>query len=302
MAPKPTASPTPTAPTISPRQLMELYVREKFEELSDKFLEVLRYFHNTTLPALDKTQQYYVDAFVKVFLHLFTQTDFRPPDHHVEPYVRLNLTVSNLVAMSSFRTTDPYLEILKQQPYNLAKILTLLSARNRVTFDRRAFFDAGAATASVWYDAYAQIYRSGLVNADVVANLQEHYAYQDARLEPNHEMQELYFGSTYVDGRCDRLIKPVVNRSVQQMARQRGVVIRNTPDPKKIAILSGNWHKNHSVYRNYAAYLDALKGHYHLTFFRLGRHGPDPKVGAFDQVEQLDVVDGVLKIDRLRQN
>jgi hypothetical protein len=154
----------------------------------------------------------------------------------------------------------------------------------------------------VWYDAYAQIYRSGLVNPDVVANLQEHYAYQDARLEPNHEMQELYFGSTYVDGRCDRLIKPTVNRSVQQMARQRGVVIHSTPDPKKIAVLSGNWHKNHSVYRNYAAYLDALKWHYHLTFFRLGRHGADPEVGVFDQVEQLDVVDGVLNIDLLRQN
>src|SRR5439155_10431734 len=106
MTPKQTAVPTPTAPAISPRLLMDLYVREKFEELSTKFLEVLRYFHNTSLSALDKTQQYYVDVFVKVFLHLFTQPDFRPPDHHVEPYVRFNLTVSNLVAMSSFRTTD----------------------------------------------------------------------------------------------------------------------------------------------------------------------------------------------------
>src|SRR5437763_1279104 len=138
MPSKQTDTPSPTAPAISPRQLMELYVREKFEQLSERFLEVLRYFHNTTLPTLDKAQQYYVDAFVKVFLHLFTQTNFRPPDHHVEPYLRLNLTVSNLVAMSSFRTTDPYLEVLKQQPYNLAKILALLSARNRVRFDPRS--------------------------------------------------------------------------------------------------------------------------------------------------------------------
>ena len=28
---------------------MEFYVREKFDELSEKFLEVLRYFHATTL-------------------------------------------------------------------------------------------------------------------------------------------------------------------------------------------------------------------------------------------------------------
>src|SRR4051794_36381858 len=103
-----------TPPTISPRQLTELYVREKFDELSDKFLEVLGYFHGTTLHALDKSQRYFVDAFVKVFLHLFTQTDFRPPDRHVEPYVRLNLTISNLVALSAFRTTDPYLEVLQQ--------------------------------------------------------------------------------------------------------------------------------------------------------------------------------------------
>jgi hypothetical protein len=56
------------------------------------------------------------------------------------------------------------------------------------------------------------------------------------------------------------------------------------------------------VYRITAAYLDALKGHYHLTFFRLGRRGPDPEVSAFDRVEQLDVVDGKLKIDVLQDN
>ena len=47
--------------------------------------------------------------------------------------------------MSSFKTTDAFLQILQQQPQNLAKILALYSARNRVAFDRRAFFDAGAA-------------------------------------------------------------------------------------------------------------------------------------------------------------
>ena len=68
----------------------------------------------------------------------------------------------------------------------------------------------------------------------------------------------------------------------------------------------GRWNSSRQVdggvYRNYAAYLDALKWHYHLTFFRLGRHGPDPEVGIFDRVEQLDVVNGVLNIDLLRQN
>src|SRR5947209_6294158 len=83
------------------------------------------------------------------------------------------------------------------QPANVAKILALYSARNRVKVDRRALFDAGAATASVWYDAFCEIYRSGLVEEQVVENLREHYTFDDPRLAPTHEVQELYFGSTY---------------------------------------------------------------------------------------------------------
>src|SRR5207302_1010114 len=97
--------PRPSPPAFSPQVLLDLYLRRRHDELSEGLLAVLRHFRDTTYHTLDVQGQHFVNEFVKVFLYLFTQADYAPKGTHLTEFVRLNLTTSNLVALSCFKTT-----------------------------------------------------------------------------------------------------------------------------------------------------------------------------------------------------
>lgn len=306
-----TASPDPEKPATSPpvaalpgfnsRELIELYAARRFDDLSEKFLAVLDHFEKATYAVWSPQQQHYVNGFVKHFLYLFTQPDYVISERHVRPFLRHNLVISNLVAASSFRTTDAYLELLRlEDAGSFRKALVLYSARNSVKFDRRRFFDVDPVLASLWYSSFCQIYYSGLISEPVCRHLREHYEYRDDRLMLTYAPQEAFFGSTYVDGECDRLIKPVVNLAFQHLARQHR--IRNTPNPRKIAVLSGVWTAHHSVYRNYAHYVRALRDKYHLTFFQLGDFGLKVDDSMFDEVRPIGNAGGGIDVSSVIEN
>jgi hypothetical protein len=289
-----------TPPTFNPRELMNLYVAGRYDELSDAFLGLLGHFEKAIYATLSRQAQYFVNAFVKNFLYLFTQSDYIISERHVLPFLRQNLTISNIVSVSAFRTTDAWLELLRDQEANFVKILTLYSARNSLKLERRKLFDADPARASTWYSAYCQIYRTGLISELVCQNLREHYEYRDDRLNLTYEPQEAYFGSTYVDGECDRLVKPAVNRSLRQLASQYAV--RNTPDPRKIAVFSALWAPNHSVYRITSQYVAALRDKYHLTFYQLAGFGLDIDKSQFNEVRHIDSSSGKIDITSVINN
>ncbi len=300
-APASTApSGTPPKPSFNPHELMKLYLDHRYDELSERFLALLSHFEQANYVTLSRQDQYFVNAFIKNFLFLFTQPDYLISERHVGLFLRQNLTISNLVAVSSFRTTDAHLELLRDQEANFIKTLTLWSARNTVSFDRRKFFDLDPVRSSVWYSTFCQVYRSGLINETVCRNLREHYEYRDDRLNLTFEPQEAFFGSTYVDGECDRLIKPVVNRSVAGLSAK--YVVRNTPKPNKIALLSALWSPSHSVYRITSQYVKALREKYHLTFFQLGGFGLSIDESLFDEVRHITNPGGSIDIGPVIEN
>ena len=146
-------------PTFNPRDLMGLYLAGRFDDLSDRFLGILAHFEKTPYHILaSRQEQYFVNAFVKIFLNLFTQPDYVLGEPHIVPFLCQNLTISNLTAVSSFRTTDAFLALLADQEANFVKTLTLYSARNTLKIDRRKFFDLEPAQASLWYSTYGQIF------------------------------------------------------------------------------------------------------------------------------------------------
>lgn len=297
----PEAEKRPEPPSFNPHDLMDLYRSEKHDELAERFLAILRHFDQTTYISLDQKARYYVDAFLKQFLYFFTQHEFQPKDPYVLQFVRLNWTVSNLVAISSFKTTDPYVELLRNQEANFFKLLTLYSARNTVQLDRKALFDTNSEISSVWYCAYGQIYRSGMVSKTVCENLKEHFAFRHPKLSLTYEPQDLYFGSTYVPGGVsDRAIKPAINEGFRKIASEKVPKFQNTPNWKKIAVMSSMWFPNHSVYRILSAYIKALEG-FHITFVRLGKVFP-PDTSMFDEVHELDLNNGVLDVSPLIKN
>jgi hypothetical protein len=280
---------------------MALYVRRQFDELSERFLEVLRHFRDSTYHTLDGQGQRFINEFVKHFHTLFTQSDYVAGPEHLREFVRLNETISNLVALSSFGTTDAFLGLLGSGAADFAKMLALSSARNRATIDRRSIFDTDAALACAWYGAYAEIYRTGLLDPVVWYNLKDHFAFEDDRLDVRYLPMSSYFASTYLGGDCDRIFRSGINRSWKAAARPLQEAVRNRPNPRKVAVLSGNWSPVHSVYRITKAFVEALEG-YHLTFVPLGtRRGLD--LSLFQEVKTLDIdQDGVVDIRGLLDN
>jgi len=287
-------------PPIDPQQWLHLYLGGRHAELSQSFLTVFEHFKEYSYFSIDRAFQYSIDRLVHTFLFLFVQPDFLLPDEHAERYLLLNRTIANLVALSSTRTTDACLEILRAQPRNFLKILTLYSPRNSVKFDRRAFFDTGAEAAVCWYSAYAAAYYGGLVNQTVWENLREHFHFQHPALKITYNPHELFFGSTYVDGVCDRPVKEVVNRSAQETAR-RLPAVKNAPRRDHIAVVSACWAAAHSVYRNYYAYVKALKEKYRLTFFQVGRHY-EAEASLFDEVRVIDLINGLPDMSGFQEN
>src|SRR5262245_30250494 len=97
--PQPTAAQTGTSaaatapPTFNPRELMSLYIAGRYDELSDAFLGLLGHFEKTIYATLSRQAQYFVNAFVKNFLYLFTQSDYIISDRHDLPFLWPNLTL-----------------------------------------------------------------------------------------------------------------------------------------------------------------------------------------------------------------
>jgi len=297
------ASPTEAAVIVgfNPRHLIELYSGGRFDDLSEEFLGVLTHFEQTPYITVSPKVQHFINVFVKHFLNLFTQPDYIISDRHVDSFLRQNPTISNLVAVSSFRTTDGYLEVLRVQEANFIKTLTLYSARNSAQFDCRKFLDLDPPRACLWYSMFSQSYVGGVVSETVCRNLRAHFEFDDARLNLTYEPQGPYFGSTYVDGECDRLVKPVVNRTYRRLAAVCRV--QNAPDPRKIAVFSAFWSPVHSVYRNYAHYVAALRERYHLTLFQFGDIGLAIDESQFDEVRRFtDDAAGRIDVSPLLHN
>ncbi|OIP72184.1 MAG: hypothetical protein AUK48_11485 [Oscillatoriales cyanobacterium CG2_30_44_21] len=295
-------SKSPDNLSFNPLDLLQNLLAKNYDLVSQQFIEILEHFDQNTYLELPNDSRYFVNAFVKNFLYIFTQSDYLISDRYVERLIQFNLTISNLVAISDFKSTDPYLEILKNQPQNFAKILTLCSARNSFKFQRRDFFNASPALANLWYSCYLEIYRTGLVNRIVYQNLREHLVYEDERLTDFYKIDDLYFGATYIDGDSDRFLKSKINQSIQNSNLIKNLVIYNQPNPRKVAIISGLWLPAHSVYRILSDCIASLKDDYELTLIHLGDRQLEIDQQHFQDVKYLQFQNNQLDISSIQNN
>lgn len=284
--------------SVDSRALFQHYLNGENEQLTEAFLTIFDYLGKTTYLELEDENRGNVIQLLKVFLSIFTQPDYVIPEKYITRFIGLNELISNLVAMTPFRTTDGFLELLRYQPSNLVKIFTLYSARNRVRIDRRPFFDVHPVLAGQWYCKFMSLYKSGLVREEICQNMIDHLSYRDERMPLSPDITEPYFGSTYVDGVIDRHCKPFLNEVVRRATRLH---CENRPNPKKVAIISDLWAPTHSVYRTLYGYVKSLKEKYHLTFFHCLRH-ENLDLSLFDEVHRLEFRDMSLDVAPLQKN
>jgi hypothetical protein len=286
------------------RQLWQAYLAEEYDTLSELLLLGWNHFEQNTYLSLDPNQRHAIDTWVGNFLWLFCQPDYILSDRYIPIFIRLNLIIANVVAISSFGNTDAHLQILLAQPSNFAKLLTLYSARNQVKIERAKIFNASPELACLWYSCYLQGYRSMLANPVSYGNLREHLAFvnttESESLTEFYHLDDLIFGATYIDPERDRFLKQKINQIIQQS--QKDEPIRNFPNPQKIAIVTSLWFPQHSVYRILSKYVDALKSEYELTLIHLGEVRNNLQIEGFKSIRYVYFKNGVLDIEALRQN
>ncbi|MFN4194210.1 MAG: hypothetical protein ACK4HM_00030 [Thermosynechococcus sp.] len=286
---------------FNPHTLLDLYRQQQWDTLSDVLLQLLRHFEQVTYLQLTPPQQYAINAFVKHFLYLFTQPDYIISDRHVLPFLSLNGVIANLVAISSFRTTDPWLLLLEQQPNNFVKLLTLYSARNRRRYPINQFFDLSPRLASFWYCYCFRHYAALCANSYTKQRLRDFMAAFDERLDMLVEFHHMNFGATYIDGEGDRAFKAKLNRKVRELIT-RNIQIPNHPQPRRIGVFSGRWFPSTSVYRNFQPFVKALQETYEVVLYYFPRNGVTPDSSGFVATYPISLSNGQLDLSPLIEN
>jgi hypothetical protein len=267
-----------------PSAVLAAYHEQRHEEVSEAFLAVLRQLARGNLAALDRGSQRFIDVFVKNFLYVFTQEDYVPADAHMAEFLAFNPVISNVVALSSFGTTDAFIEILRRQTRNLAKMLVLYSARNAAPLDRRMLFDSSPQLATEWYYRYWQLFPAACAGRETLARLQEHLRARDERLGAMSDaMAHAYLGCTYVDCESDRELKGHINAALRGWPALRAP-IANRPDFRKIAVITGLWLPGHAVYRCVSSFVRALAAEFELTLVHLWIEREDLDTALFREV------------------
>ena len=295
---------TATNPLLdfSAENLHKAYREQAYDAMSDQFLAVIDHLRNITYYALDVPTKNALNSFVKQFLYFLTQEDFVLSDAYASRFIDANGVIANMVAISDFGSTDPYLRILLGQPRNFTRLLALYSARNKVKIDRKLLFGTSPELATQWYYCFTEGYRNGCADETTLQNLREHIAYEDDRLIGiNSFTHHAYFGATYIDHEHDYLVKQRINKLFQStpLCSQP---IRNTPKKKRIAVLTSMWFKRQSVYRSQQPFLAELAKDHDLLLVQLGRERNDFDTSLFKEVRHYDASKDASDIKSLQDN
>ncbi|HEY4000747.1 MAG TPA: hypothetical protein VGO93_17900 [Candidatus Xenobia bacterium] len=209
-------------------------------------------------------EQARIDAFVLEFLHAFSQPEYVIPPEYRMTFIQLNPLISNVVAMSCVGTTDAWLAVVGRQRDNLAKILTLYSARNTTWIDPAHLFAANPTAASLWYCQYLRTFPSSLCDKDAADRLVRVVRHVDPRWKAPHALAEIYFGATYIDGESERAFKTHLNGLVG-----RQVSVCESVNPRRIGVCTAFWYREHSACRIQYDFVASLQADYELVLVQL---------------------------------
>lgn len=95
----------------------------------------------------------------------------------------------------------------------------------------------------------------------------------------------MYFGCSYVGIHEERRAKELINQSIQRHIQVR---IKNTPNPRKIAVFCDHWRQGHSVHRTLRRYVEALKPDFDLTLLHSLRPRDQLDTSLFDEVLRVE--------------
>lgn len=252
---------------INQKELSNLYVKGKYNEMTLFFIKILTHFRDYTYISVEFELMNYINIFVENFLFYVSKPDYVLNPEWAKPLIFLNPVITNLVAMSELKNTDFWIKILLGQKENFLKLLLLYNSRNTIKIERKNFFDINPDLASIWHGIYF-ITSISWHSRTIFENIREHLEFWDERIILNSEVVSYgYMIGTYFNPEKDRFYKRKINNLIKRYFKD--LKINNNPDKKKIAIISANWRQNHVVFRNFHDLVSSLTGDYELSLIRL---------------------------------
>lgn len=193
------------ASAFAPPRLMAQLLQGNSSYVCEVLLAKLDYLTEHTYTQLPPGVAVYIETFVQQLLFYFAQPLFRVTGYELA-LVRYHDVISNLVALSSARTTDAVLEtLLYQGRDNAAKVLILWNARCRLALPYDQVRQTVPALFGPWFIAWYTMAFSGLCEERVHAQLYQHQRYL-LQVDPaqglfrgHRDLLPLYFAATYVD-------------------------------------------------------------------------------------------------------
>jgi len=269
-------------PEVDQAELMRLYTTGEHAQLIDRLLQLLQHYAHHTYMHMNPELQRRINSLVEVLLFLLTKQDLEIPREKTGPLLNLHPVITNLVAVSSFRTTDAQLDIVGRQQQNLLRLLLLYSARNKTWIHPKLFFDANPFLASLWYMLYPLSSGPGML-PETYENVQRYLEAIDDRFQViDPRITHLYFLCTNINPALDRKIKQHIHADLRRQIGQ--VNMRNHPAPGHVAVITGKWWPGSAVYKSSFPLVRTLQDRYRLTLVHLGQGHPLLDTSLFSDV------------------
>ena len=196
-----------------------------------------------------------VESFVRDLLYYFSVPAFGPTVESLAAFFPFYPLISNLVALTTLRTTDAAVASLVR-PCDLAalgrdqaagrgcagleKAMVLYSARNSVRLEPSALFRHNPGFASLWYASYYWLGYGALANPTAFANMKRHMQESDlpARLYMEASsnfgldcLLNVYYMCTYVDPLREKHTRQLINTWTNSDTGVAGLIRRTQGAP-----------------------------------------------------------------------
>jgi len=268
---------------------MQLYLDHKNDEVTELMLQKILQIESCNFWVLNDQDRKALDSFVSTLFYIFGMDDYSINPKYWNQLITLNATAANIIAASSFKTPDLIIPNIFLQQNNIAKLLFFYSSKSSIVLDYKKLFSVNNIAASYWYIAYLSSYVSNCSDSLGFENLKRHIAQCPDRFHAcSFYHRSAAFSSTYIDPNLDQNVKKRINHLIQDTFSSIEKKIVNTPNKKKIAILSDNWRPCHSVYRNQYPYLKELAKYFDLTLI-IFTNKPDIDFSLFKDVKCIEL-------------
>ncbi|MFM7591433.1 MAG: hypothetical protein ACKO85_06520, partial [Isosphaeraceae bacterium] len=275
----------PNDPQVILRNLFSGYADGNQQQYNGAFLHLMQTINNLNVLGINDAERQFLGRIVSSALSVFIQPDFEIMEQVAFPVLMYNALIGNIMAGCLRSNTDQHIIMVRGQKQEIYKTMVLYSARNELEVDVANLMLLNPELASKWlYQTWKTVF-SGNCNEKVTRNLARFLAQMDHRVLPAFDIQELYFGCTYLGIPEERRAKELINQSIQ---RHIQVPIHNTPNPRKIAVFSDYWFKGHSVHRTLGQYIEALKDDFDLTLMHSIRPADQLDTSMFKDVRQVN--------------